>query len=318
MNKPVNSDPPVVSVVIPCYNGEKYVSEAIESVLAQTVGPVEVVVVDDGSSDNSVAVVERYTGGTNVRLIRHPENRGIAAARNTGVRASRACYIGFLDQDDLWHEDKLRYQLPALENDQSGEIGVVFSNITFVDERRTGPVLQPNKAPRGVHRFGHDELIASLFLKNYVQIGATLTRRECFDTVGYLDETIRSGSDDFEFLVRVAGRYRFSHVDRPLFLRRLHEANYTNPELMVPDALKIIDRVTAKHPAVKPAADRARGRLLYHLARDLHCKKQYSRARLVYVDAIRARPLNPRPAAGLLLCLLGRAGDVVLSVFRGK
>lgn len=318
MEEPVNKDLPVVSAVIPCYNGEQYVSEAIESVLSQTAGPVEIVVVDDGSSDNSVAVVERYTGGNNVTLIRHAENRGIAAARNTGVRASRGSYIGFLDQDDLWHEDKIKYQLPAFENDESGEIGVVFSNITFLDERRKGPALQPNKAPRGVDRFGHDDLIASLFMKNYVQIGATLTRRECFDTVGYLDETIRSGSDDFEFLVRAAGSYRFSHVDRTLFFRRLHETNYTNSELMVPDALKIIDRVTAERPAVKPAAVRARGRLLFQLARDLQCKKQYGRARRVYIDAIRTRPLNPRPMAGLMLCLLGRAGNVLLSVLRGK
>jgi glycosyltransferase involved in cell wall biosynthesis len=314
----MNSVPPVVSAVIPCYNGEKYIAGAIDSVLEQTAGPVEVVVVDDGSKDCSAEIVESYAEKGKVTLIRHSENKGIAAARNTGVRACSGRYIGFLDQDDLWHEDKLKYQMPVFENDQRGEIGIVFSNITFLDERSGGRPLIPNKAPRGVNQFGPDDLIASLFMRNYVQIGATLMRRECFDTVGYLDESIRGGSDDFEFLVRVAGRYRFSHVDRPLFIRRLHETNYTNSELMVPDALRVIARVSADRPAVKKAAVSARSRLLFMLARDLHCKKQYGRARSVYVDSIKTSPLNMRAVAGLLLCNLGRAGDVLFSVFREK
>ncbi len=314
----MNSVPPVASVVIPCYNGEKYIAGAIDSVLEQTMGPVEIVVVDDGSIDGSTSIVESYAKKGHVMLIRHSENKGIAAARNTGVRACNSRFVGLLDQDDVWHRDKLKYQIPAFESDERGEVGVVFSNINFMDERTSGPPLKPNRAPRNVDEYGPDELVASLLKKNYVQIGASLLRRECFETVGYLDESIRGGSDDFEFLVRVAGRFRFSHVDRPLFFRRLHETNYTNSELMVPDALQIIARVAVDRPAVKKDAVKARSRLLFILARDLHCKKQYGRARRVYVDSIKTRPLNMRSVMGFLLCCLGPAGDVLFSVFRGR
>jgi glycosyltransferase involved in cell wall biosynthesis len=318
MNTQTSTDTPVVSVVIPCYNGRKYITGAIDSVLAQTAGPVEVVVVDDGSTDDSAAVVERYCGEKPVKLIRHGENRGIAAARNTGVRACRSRVIGFLDQDDLWREDKVELQLAAFAAAGGDDVGVVFANTRLLDENGSSRAVRPPRVPRHVDRFGPDDLIASLFRKNYVPIGSALIRRECFESVGFLDETIRSGSDDFEFLVRVASRYRFVHIALPLFVRRLHGANYTNVELMMPDAVKIIDRVTAERPSLKTAAVRARSRLLFSLARDLHWKRKYTRARRAYVDSIRTWPLNVRAHAGLLLCNLGRTGDFLFSVFRGS
>jgi len=314
----MNSVPPAVSVVIPCYNGKKYIAGAIESVLEQTAGPVEVVVVDDGSKDGSVEIVEAYSEKGKVTLIRHAENKGIAAARNTGVRACGSPVIGFLDQDDLWREDKLERQLPVFKSDTAGEIGVVFSNYRLLDEEGRGRTGRAPRVPRHIENLGPDELISSLFNKNYIPIGSALIRRECFESVGYLDESIRSGSDDFEFLVRVATRYRFVHVAQPLFVRRLHGANYTNVALMMPDALKIIDRVTAERPALQGPAVRARSQLLFSLARDLHWKKQYSLARRAYIDSLKARPLNLRSLAGLMLCNLGKAGDILFSVFRGN
>ncbi len=100
---------PRVSAVIPCYNGERYVVDAVESVFAQTEPRVEVIVVDDCSSDSSVALLEPLLSDPRLRILRHSGNRGIAAARNTGIRASSAEFVGLLDQDDLWLPDKIVY-----------------------------------------------------------------------------------------------------------------------------------------------------------------------------------------------------------------
>jgi len=309
---------PETSVVIPCYNGERFVAEAIESVLAQKRGPVEAVVVDDGSSDGSAAVVERYTGGERVNFIRHDSNMGIAAARNTGVRAARGRYIGFLDQDDLWLEDKTARQVPVFESDNDGEIGVVFSDVELrpVDEGARSP--RRARVPHGIERFEPDELISRLFLNDFVPTVSTLIRKECFDEVGYLDESIRGGSDDFDLLVRVAKKFRFVYLDELLAVRRLHADNYTDAEKMTPDALAILDRTVAERPALQAIAATARSRYLYGLARELHARKQYARAKKVYAESIRARPANVRSLAGLLLCASGRFGDAVLSALRPR
>jgi glycosyltransferase involved in cell wall biosynthesis len=305
-----------VSVVIPCYNGERFVTDAIESVLDQTRGPVEIIVVDDGSSDGSVALVERYAAAGQVVDVRHETNRGIAAARNTGVRAARGRYIGFLDQDDLWCKEKTARLLPLFENDPNQEIGVVFSRV----ERRsmnTGAVDNHLvSVPKNVGRLGPDELISRLFLDDFVAIVSTLIRRECFDRVGFLDESIRSGSDDFEFLVRIAQRYRFMFVDETLAVRRLHTDSFTDAEKMIPDALAILEQTVSAKPALAGIAAKARGRYLYMLARDIHSKKEYARAKQIYVESLRVRPLYRKSLAGLLLCSLGKLGDALLSALR--
>ncbi len=313
----MSSDVPVVSAVIPCYNGENYIEAAIKSILAQTYGTVEIIVVDDGSTDGSLAVVQRYVDNGCVTLIRHQENRGISAARNTGVRASRGRYIGLLDQDDLWYETKIKKQVPVLDSDTDGRIGVVFSDARMTRDGAAAPA-RAVKVPPGIARFSSDELIASLFLQDMVAIGSALIRRDCFETVGYMDETIRSGTDDFEFLVRVATRYSFVYIAEQLLERRLHGANYTNAELMVPDALQIIDRVTATRPLLRRTAARAKSRLLYGLARFLHKDKQYARARRVYIESLENNPFNLKSLTALILCVLGRVGDVLFSVFRGS
>src|SRR2546425_4156042 len=103
----VGGTPPSVSVVIPVYNGEQYLAEAIQSVLDQTYRNFEVIVVDDGSTDGSASVVKKY--GETIRYVHH-SNGGVCKTRNTGIAVTQGTYLGFLDQDDLWLPDKLAVQ----------------------------------------------------------------------------------------------------------------------------------------------------------------------------------------------------------------
>jgi len=127
----MSADTPRVSVVIPCYNGKRFISDAIESVLRQTWEDFELVIVDDGSVDTSVDIIKRYLRDDRVRLIQHDSNRGIAAARNTGIQNATGDYIGFLDQDDLWREDKLAVQLGRSEYKIGDRVDVVFSDVNI-------------------------------------------------------------------------------------------------------------------------------------------------------------------------------------------
>ena len=98
----------LISCIVPAYNGERYLGQTIDSILGQTYRPIEVIVVDDGSTDRTADVAAGY--GAPVRLISQP-NAGPAAARNTGIEAARGVFLAFLDSDDLWHEEKLERQM---------------------------------------------------------------------------------------------------------------------------------------------------------------------------------------------------------------
>src|SRR5437667_12630279 len=118
---PPISRPPLVSVVIPCYNGERYLAEAIESVLAQRYEPLEIIVVDDGSTDRSAEVARHF--GDAVQYVCQP-HAGAAAARNRGVGLATGDLIAFLDADDVWTEGRLARQVQVLEADPS--VGMVM------------------------------------------------------------------------------------------------------------------------------------------------------------------------------------------------
>ncbi|MFC2106016.1 glycosyltransferase family 2 protein [Candidatus Bipolaricaulota bacterium] len=117
-----------VSVILPVFNGERYLAEAIESALAQTACPQEIIVVDDGSTDDSARIAQEYVGcESNVRYFRQP-NRGIGAARNLGIAQARGGYLAFLDADDTWFAEKLSLQRSAF--DQNPGVDLVFGHVT--------------------------------------------------------------------------------------------------------------------------------------------------------------------------------------------
>ena len=205
--------PPRVSAIIPCYNGERCVADAVESVLAQTEPRVEAIVVDDASPDASARVLEPLLANPRVRLLRHEENRGIAAARNTGIRASRAEFIGFLDQDDLWLPDKTERQLAVFDSHGS-DIGLVLSPVDTQDMDGTPlRVLQSMRPPERLAEMSRTDALRALYRGNFVTTASVLVRRSCFDELGLLDEAVRGGSDDYEFWLRLATRYRLMTTD---------------------------------------------------------------------------------------------------------
>jgi len=204
----MSNEDKLVSVIIPVYNGERYLSEAIESILVQDYRPIEVIVVNDGSTDNTEAVAKRY--GNDILYARQ-ERRGPAAARNKGLHMSHGEVIGFLDADDLWSENKLSLQRARLEEGRSAEIIVGLSQ----------PIkLRTGKDGNLMFEKWHDPFCALL-------LSAGLFRNSVFEKVGLFDETLHYGEDtDWFMRVREAGVLITIVHEVSLYYRR-HESNMT-------------------------------------------------------------------------------------------
>jgi glycosyltransferase involved in cell wall biosynthesis len=224
---------PEVSVVVPNYNYAPYLENAIDSVLAQTFESVEVLVVDDGSTDESLEVLRGYE--KRVRVFSQ-SNQGVSAARNKGISESRGKYIAFLDADDSWHPSKLKSQLEYFSDPA---VGMVYCRMNYTD--LSGKVLCAN----GPGEKGH-VLREIAFLRGPgVPAGgsAAIVRRECFETVG-LFETKLSTTADWDMWRRIACRYKIELVASPLVYYRLHPtAMHRNLDVFEHDMLLAVERM---------------------------------------------------------------------------
>lgn len=198
----------LISVIIPVYNGERYLGESIESILAQDRRPIEVIVVNDGSTDNTETIARRYAD--HIIYIRQ-ENRGPAASRNRGLQMSHGDIIGFLDADDLWSENKLSVQLARLAEDRSVEIVVGLSQPMRLRTETEG---------KAMFEKWYDPFCALL-------LSAALFRNSVFEKVGLFDETLQYGEDtDWFMRVRERGISMAIIQEVSLYYRR-HESNMT-------------------------------------------------------------------------------------------
>jgi glycosyltransferase involved in cell wall biosynthesis len=205
-----------VSVVVPAYNSDEFVGEAVESALSQTYPPIEVIVVDDGSTDDTARVLELL--GDRIKLVRQ-ENAGVAAARNTGIAVARGELFAFLDADDAWVPEKLDRQVQI--HAQNPQIGLTHCGLVEVD-RRLKPLRErlAGLEGDGVYLkmlYGQgDRLHAS---------GSTMmVSRAAIDAVGDFDASLPP-SEDWELMYRVAKQFRVGFVPEPLVLYRQHPDN---------------------------------------------------------------------------------------------
>jgi len=208
----------MVSVIIPVYNGELYIGQAIESVIAQTYKDIELIVVDDGSTDSTKKVVKKYR---DIKYI-YQKNSGPSAARNRGMDASRGEYIAFLDSDDLYKENKLEEQVKAFEQDQYADI--IYNDCISVDKDLN--YINTLKS-EGVYENKEDFLCMLLFRQIIPIPPSIMLRRRCFEE-GYLYNEKYKHAEDYEYTIRLAQKYKFKYIPEPLYIYRRHEGNLTN------------------------------------------------------------------------------------------
>jgi glycosyltransferase involved in cell wall biosynthesis len=213
---------PLVSVVVPAYNAASTIGETLLSVLSQTYRNLEVLVVDDGSTDETAAVVQSFTGrDQRVRLIQKP-NGGVASARNAGIAASNGEFVAFIDADDLWHPTKIRKQVSVLVAG-GPEMGLVYTAFRSIDSKGLVVASSWNYAVDGWVPFRH-------FQVNLVGNGsAVLVRKSALEAVGgyatWLREANAEGCEDLLLQLRIARSYRFGTVPEYLVGYRKHPGN---------------------------------------------------------------------------------------------
>jgi glycosyltransferase involved in cell wall biosynthesis len=198
-----------VSVIIPTYNRADMITESIQSVLNQTYTEFELLVVDDGSTDNTKQVVESIKD-ERIRNIVMPENGGAGAARNEGIRQAKYDYIAFQDSDDFWLPEKLEKQMKLLA--QHPEAGIVYC--AYECHKPNGDVcIVPDREIPMNEKSGY--IYEHMLYRNTIGAPVVLVRRECLERTGLFDERL-SALEDWELFLRIAKEYEIAYLDEAL------------------------------------------------------------------------------------------------------
>lgn len=231
----------LVSVIVPAYNAERWIASTLASALAQTYRNLEVIVVDDGSTDGTHSVVETFAAcDPRLRLLRQT-NAGPVGARNAGIAASRGTFIAPLDADDLWHPEKIAKQV-ALMHRSGAKVGVVYSWFSIIDEnaRVTSRALRPCL---------EGDVYIDLILSCFISTGSVpLIRRSCVEEVGGYRANV-DGCEDLKLYLDIAERYQFVYV--PEFLAGYRQSRGSvsqNLRNMTRSYERVIAEVRERHP----------------------------------------------------------------------
>ncbi|MFH1532763.1 MAG: glycosyltransferase family 2 protein [Pseudomonadota bacterium] len=291
------TDTPLVSVILPTWNRAALLPRSAGSVLTQAGPSLELIIVDDGSTDDTEAVV-RALGDDRIRYLCRDHRGGGAAARNTGLAAARAHLVAFQDSDDEWRPDKLERQFAALQS-QGPETRVVYTGFDRVGPE--GAEYIPNR-DRFAKREG--DLLRALQGENFISTQTLLAPRALLVEIGGFDEAL-GRFQDWDLALRLARRTRFALLDEPLVTQHVIPGSITSDGKA---GLEALTRITEKNLDVlqeDPAFLAARRTLLGHqrcLGGDP------LGARIEFRRALAATPGHPRALAGLLLSRLGSWG----------
>jgi glycosyltransferase involved in cell wall biosynthesis len=287
-----------VSVIISTYNHANLLPQAIDSLLNQTRVPDEIIVIDDGSTDNTPEVFEQYQ--ESIIGIRQ-SNKGLAGGRNTGLRSAQGDLIAFLDADDYLPPESIEKRARCLE--QNPEFKVVYCNALITD-LQNHPIglftdARPGPRPSGM-------IFVQLAQYNIVLVHACMFWRKCLEEVGVFDESLRS-VEDYDFWLRMAAVYPFLYLDEPLVYYRVHDQMMTNKheeefnqnQLVV--SQRIYDMPYFQHLPVRDKAI-----IYYKQGIKNMLLGEVAEARKRFLHSIQAHPLHPRAYALFGLTLLGK------------
>jgi glycosyltransferase involved in cell wall biosynthesis len=315
---------PIVSVIIPTRNRAAMLREAIESVRAQTYAAWELIVIDDGSTDETPQVVEALArGDARIRVMRQAQ-RGVSAARNAGIRAARGRYVAFLDDDDLFLPPKLAAQVDALERDPT--LGFVYSQTEWVDRAGTRLSLHPTTPV---------EDLRGLFETCAIPLQTVVCCAELLEEVGGFDEQLTIG-EDYDLWLRLARTARFQFLPGPLVRYRVHGTNTCNDSIRLYEQRAVVLGRVPLDPArgiTRWVKRRRVSENAYRLARLYRDRAEAWKAGASLWRAVRQYPLigmrvaesrpagwralwmSVKPYAAIVLCL---ANSGTQYLFRGR
>lgn len=279
-----------VSVIIPAYNAEAFISETIDSALAQTYQDLEIIVVDDGSTDNTRRVLQQY--GDQIRYV-YQRNSGVSMARNTGISIATGEYIALLDHDDVWLPEKLEKQVKILDADP--DIALVYSDTYLMDFNGTllGRGFDGDQPHRG-------RVLPELFLNNFVPCLTAVIRKQVLDKVGLFRPDLHV-VEEYELFLRIAELYQVDFVHAPLAKYRVHETSFVsrNPELRFQESIVVAEECLERNPDLRRTLGRKvrqkLANLHYSLGRICLSKTKRGEARKQFARSLTRYPYHAKP-----------------------
>lgn len=285
------SPQPLISIVVPTYNCSRFVAQAVESALAQTYSPIEVIVVDDGSTDDTREKLEPFQ--SRIRY-RYQTNGGVSTARNRGIKEARGELIAFLDADDVWLPEKLMKQWESLQ--AQPECPLIHTDIYHLQEPAGERIRAQDQRERLV-----GSCYLQLFWRNAITTSSVLVRRSCLEEVGLFDEEIRGAStEDKDLWLRIARSHPFAYIGEPLVVYRLHETNGTGQQCkMAEDEHFVLAKALKSDPDLQFTLGRNRVRrwmsdLAFQAGYGNIDRGDLRRARKYFRAAIAQGPMSPR------------------------
>ncbi len=296
---------PRLSVVVPSFNTARFIGDTVASLLGQTMADLEVIVVDDGSTDDSV---QRLLAIDDERLtLVRQANRGLAGARNTGIILARAPFIGLCDSDDVWHARKAELHLERMKH--APDVGITFSLSTYLEENGapTGQILGTTCA---------EPTLRQLLRRNHLGNGSTaIVRRACFEQVGLFDESLRS-VEDWEIWIRIAARtpFRFVRIAAPLTGYRMRpDSLMQSYETYLQCARSAVARFAENVPGFAARhAQRAYAETLRIASRKSYAAGNVTASRRYLLEALRRSPaILVQDSRALAMALIHLGGAVL-------
>ncbi len=246
-----NWQTPLVSVVIPTYNSARFIAQAVQSVLAQAYHRYEIIVINDGSTDETKEVLRKFD--SHIQYL-YQENRGPAAARNAGIKVAQGEYICFLDADDVWLPNKLEVQLAFIEKNR--EVGLIFSDEEEWDGEK---VLHRSLLAKMLFRsdvlsqMPIQKAFRKLLIEDFIPTSMVMVRKACFAKAGLFDESLKV-SEDRDMWCRIAAYFGIACLPLILGKKRVHESNISdNAELTHRSRIKLWENKRLQFPSLAPA-----------------------------------------------------------------
>lgn len=283
---------PMVSIILPTYNRAHLISRAIRSLLQQTYQDFEIVIIDDASTDNTKEVINSFND-PRIRYLNHEINRGLSAARNTGIKASKGEYLAFQDDDDLWTKDKLEKQMHIF--DENAKIGVVYSGIIRI---KSGKEIYEHP-PDNVKKNGY--VYKEVFYDLPIYMVTAVIKKSCFDKIGLFDESLPS-FEDKDIFIRLSKHFEFRLVDKPLVISWVSPDSLTRNTDFLKKSTEILLK---KHHDGYHLNTIALSKRLFRVGHRLCIGDNFKDGKQYLKKALNANPFNLKAFMGLFISMFG-------------
>lgn len=248
---------PLVSIIVASYNHEKYITECVESIMQQTYPNIELIVVDDCSTDNTQEILKNLQSQYNFKLMINKVNIGVSGTRNRGIKNSSGKYLGGCASDDFLDYEKIQQQVEYLEHNQ--DYALCYGREGAVKDKKI--IYRKNK------NYKSGDIFSDLLLQRFwIPAGTVLMKREIFDRVGGYDEKLKI--EDYDLWLRIASEFKFVYLDKQMYYYRLHGNNTSGDIGKMEIEINKIFRKWEKHPLYTQAIERNELVFFSHYARN--------------------------------------------------